>query len=208
MSDDSMTVLGLFPTPIAKISLGRDISQDELDFLLSRQMRVNLGNYRSIDVDVLGHQEISGLRQFIQGAVDQYFKSIYAPSENVSLKITQSWLNSAEQGQYHHRHTHPNSFVSGVFYVKANREQDRIYFYQTTYRQLSVKTDQFNLYNSSSWWIEAGAGDLLLFPSSCTHDVPPVSSEKRISLSFNTFPIGCIGDKDGLMGLEVLDCTG
>jgi hypothetical protein len=36
---------------------------------------------------------------------------------SVTPYITQSWLNYTETNQYHHKHEHPNSLVSGVFYV-------------------------------------------------------------------------------------------
>lgn len=208
MAESSMGVLGLFPTPVGKVALGREIAAEEMDFMLSRPTRRNLGNERSIENDVLGSPEMAGLRGFIQSSVNEYFESIYAPALGASLRITQSWLNVSEPGQWHHKHEHPNSFVSGVFYVKADREKDRITFYQSGYRHILIKTEKFNLYNSLSWWVEVQTGDLLLFPSYLTHEVMPVTGDSRISLSFNTFPIGCIGDSDNLAGLELLDLKG
>jgi hypothetical protein len=42
--------------------------------------------------------------------------------------------------------------------------------------------------------LPVGTGDLLLFPSSLMHMVDnTVSKDTRISLSFNTFPVGTIG---------------
>ena len=49
-----------------------------------------------------------------------------------------------------------------------------------------------------------GTGDLVLFPSSLTHMVETVQGEAtRISLSFNTFPVGSIGEGVDLTGLRV-----
>jgi hypothetical protein len=31
--------------------------------------------------------------------------------------VTQSWLNWTKPGQWHHKHSHPNSLYSGVLYL-------------------------------------------------------------------------------------------
>ena len=60
-----------------------------------------------------------------------------------------------------------------------------------------------NVYNSDSWWFEVGAGDLMLFPSSLTHMVETVQGEDRVSLAFNTFPVGYVGDESSLTALHL-----
>jgi hypothetical protein len=91
-----------------------------------------------------------------------------------------------------------------VLYIKANKESDKIYFYKDGYKQISLPTENWNLYNSESWWFEAVAKELILFPSSLTHMVQTVQGEDtRISLSFNTFPVGYVGDEKSLTGLHV-----
>ena len=51
---------------------------------------------------------------------------------------------------------------------------------------------------------EATTGKLILFPSSAQHMVPQVQGEEtRISLSFNTFPVGMIGEEVDLTGLRL-----
>jgi hypothetical protein len=90
-----------------------------------------------------------------------------------------------------------------VFYVETNPD-DRIYFYRGGYQQIKFPPEQWNLYNSESWWFEATTGMLILFPSSLEHMVPNVQgSTTRISLSFNTFPVGTVGEKTQLTGLEL-----
>ena len=205
---DGYTVLSLFPTPVARLALGREFSEAELDFMLSSPMRKSAGNHTSIDSDVLSNSAMAGIKEFIQSSVDRYFEDVYAPAEEVSLRITQSWLNVTERGGFHHAHNHQNSLVSGVLYVKADKEQDKIHFYKSDYQQIDIHTQKFNAFNSPSWWLDTGTCDLLLFPSRLTHDVQPVSTEKRISLSFNTFPIGWVGDKNSMKGLEVIDLKG
>jgi hypothetical protein len=60
-----------------------------------------------------------------------------------------------------------------------------------------------------AWWFEVGTGDLVLFPSSLTHMVETVKGDQtRISLSFNTFPVGNIGEEVSLTGLQIGDLDG
>jgi predicted 2-oxoglutarate/Fe(II)-dependent dioxygenase YbiX len=59
------------------------------------------------------------------------------------------------------------------------------------------------LHNSESWWFEVGAGDLMLFPSSLTHMVETVQGDERVSLAFNTFPVGYVGEEESLTALHL-----
>lgn len=198
-----MIIHNLFPTPVAKFELGRDFTSKENAFVAEQPVHKNAGNATSNNHYVLRHDTLANLMSFVQTSVDEYVKAIYAPKEMVSLRVTQSWLNYTKPGEWHHKHEHPNSFISGVLYLKAARERDKIYFYRNSYQQIKLATDNWNLYNSESWWFEVNTGDLLLFPSSLTHMVDTVQGDERISLSFNTFPVGLIGADDMLTALDL-----
>ena len=50
------------------------------------------------------------------------------------------------------------------------------------------------------------AGKLILFPSNLPHHVePPIGNKDRITLSFNVFPFGILGDRDHLGELRILE---
>lgn len=194
----------LFPTPVAIYKLDRDLTEEELDFIKGQDTRPNQGNTTSKDNTILRSTELTNLRDFIETKVSEYFMTVHNPKNQVSLRITQSWANYTEPGQWHHKHAHPNSFVSGVFYPQANRETDRIYFYRDGYQQIKLPPEEWNGWNSESWWFEVGTGDLILFPSSLTHMVETVKGDQtRISLSFNTFPVGVVGEEVDLTGLKL-----
>ena len=55
--------------------------------------------------------------------------------------------------------------------------------------------------NSESWWFEVNEGDVIMFPSSLTHMVQTVDGEERISIAFNTFLKGTVGDTNDLTEL-------
>ena len=168
-----------------------------------------MGNTTSTNNSILKAKELTKLRDFIETKVSEYFTEVYRPKHKVNLKITQSWTNYTEQGQYHHKHAHPNSFVSGVFYIQSSREHDKIYFYNDAYRQIKFPPEEWNVWNSESWWFDVGTNDLMLFPSSLTHSVETVNHEEtRISLAFNTFPVGQVGDEMDLTGLQLGELSG
>lgn len=199
-----MRVHNLFPTALGIFDLGRDLTQLEIDFIQKQDKRENSGNTSSVDNEILKNPELFSIKKFVEEAVANYFKEIYAPKNETSLRITQSWCNYTEPGQFHHKHTHPNSFVSGVFYAQADKDTDRIYFHRNLIDQLRTPTDTWNAYNSETWWMEAYVGRMYLFPSHLAHNVEAVKGTgTRISLSFNTFPIGNFGEDFSLTGLRL-----
>jgi uncharacterized protein (TIGR02466 family) len=197
-----VNLYSLFSTPVAKFDLGRDFTNEEMAFVNSQPTHANQGNRTSDDRYVLRHDTMASLKAFAEASVVEYLRAIYAPKNEVGLRLTQSWLNYCQPGQWHHKHAHPNSFISGVLYMKAARERDKIYFYRDGYQQITLPTDNWNVHNSQSWWFEVGAGDLMVFPSHLTHMVETVP-EERISLSFNTFPVGYVGEEESLTALHL-----
>lgn len=199
-----MIVNNLFPTPVAGFELGRDLSEVEREHLFNLETRPNQGNTTSVDSNVLSKPELQSLTEFLNNSLQEYFTTVYSPKTNANLRITQSWVNYTKPGQYHHKHAHPNSLISGVFYIQAAKETDKLHFFKDGFQQLRIIPQDFNVYNSESWWLAAATGTLYLFPSTLHHMVEQIKGEDaRISLSFNTFPKGIIGDEIGLTGLNL-----
>lgn len=193
----------IFPTTVGIVDFDREFTKKELEVCTKMERRSNEGNQTSTNYRVLELKELKKLKEFILTSVNDYFDKIYCPTVKSELCVTQSWLNYTSKGQFHHKHAHPNSFISGVFYINADIKQDRIYFYREIYRQLRPSDPrEWNIYNSDSWWFETGTGKLMLFPSSLTHMVPRVEhDDTRISLSFNTIFKGQFGDTNSLTEL-------
>ena len=204
-----MPIHNLFPIPVGIYKLERNLTEIELAFIKGQDTRPNMGNTTSADNTILRNKELTKLRDFIETSIADYFKTIHNPKHNVNLRITQSWCNYTEPGQWHHKHAHPNSFVSGVFYPQANKETDKIYFYRDGFQMIKLPPQDWNVWNSESWWFEVATGDLILFPSSLTHMVETVQgTDTRISLSFNTFPVGVVGEEMNLTGLKLETAQG
>jgi len=190
-----MQINNLFPTPIGFFDLSRKLTENELNHIFNLEQRANMGNTSSNDNYIFDDPKLKNLKEFALESVNHYFREIYQPNTDVSLRITQSWANYTTPGQFHHKHAHPNSIVSGVFYVQTNPGLDRIYFYRSGYQQIKFMTENFNPYNSESWWFDAVECRLILFPSHLEHMVQSVTDDTvtRISVSFNTFPVGKFG---------------
>jgi uncharacterized protein (TIGR02466 family) len=195
----------LFPTPVVFAKLPRKYTDKEVEYVqkCSQNVTKNTGNTTSIDRYVLEEPAMADLKAFVQFHVDHFMASIESPMKPVEAYITQSWLNYTQPGEYHHKHEHPNSYISGVLYINADPEKDKIYFYKSGYKRISLPTQKFNPFNSESWWFSVGTCNLVLFPSYLTHMVEQTqSADTRISLSFNTFLKGYIGEEESLTALH------
>jgi uncharacterized protein (TIGR02466 family) len=107
------------------------------------------------------------------------------------LVITQSWANKASAGQAHHRHWHPNSFMSGVFYLTSGESGQTHFFQKDPWRNFFLVSGNSTADDRLTQTEMPIAGKLLLFPSSLVHSVAPFKSDDvRITISFNVFPEG------------------
>lgn len=196
-----MHIHKLFPTPVGFFELPRELEESELSFVLGLDKTANAGNTTSANRNLLKTPELTKLREWVEDCLTQYFDGIYAP-QGVSPYITQSWANYTEPGQHHHKHAHPCSFVSGVFYVDADKDVDKIFFFKEKYDMLKIPAKSWNDFNSESWWFPVKTGLLILFPSHLTHMVETKQGNNlRTSIAFNTFVKGRFGNEENLTGL-------
>jgi uncharacterized protein (TIGR02466 family) len=190
-----MTIHNLFPIPIGRYKLDRKLTNNEITLVEKQNVIRNIGNKTSENKNILEETELKNIKKFIQNSIDDYFDKVYDPKTKVNLQITQSWSNYTNLNEWHHKHDHSNSFISGVFYIQANNQNDKIYFCNEKYSVIKINPKNWNIWNSESWWFDVGVGDLIIFPSSLTHMVEPIQKDQtRISLSFNTFLVGEIGN--------------
>ncbi len=196
----------IFPTPVYMTEIGRAFTKQELNFVKEQKKHCvkNTGNINTKDNYILNRKEFKNIKNFLNKHCENYLKTIICPKENIKLYITQSWLNYTETDQFHHKHEHPNSVVSGVLYFNSNIENDKIFFSSGKYQQIkpSVDDTKYNLWNSDTWFFPVETGKLIMFPSSTTHQVETKKGENtRISLAFNTFYKGTIGSNPNLTEL-------
>ena len=195
---------GIFSTPIYISKIDRKLTPLELKFVdkNKKDFYKNEGNITTNNNYILNEKPFANIKKDLDLRVKDYFNKVLSTTDAVAPYITQSWLNYTETKQYHHKHTHPNSLVSGVFYVNCHEELDKIKFFNEGYKTIKPEIKDWNLYNSESWWFSVKTGDIILFPSSLTHMVEnKEGTNTRISLAFNVFIKGNIGNNRNLTEL-------
>jgi uncharacterized protein (TIGR02466 family) len=200
------TINSIFPTPIYISKLDRELTPLELKFVdkNKKDFFKNEGNITSNNTYILNEKTFLNLKKELYLRVQDYFNKVISPSNNITPYITQSWLNYTETNQYHHKHEHPNSLVSGVFYINCHEEHDKIKFFKGEYKTIKPEIKTWNIWNSESWWFSVKTGDLVMFPSSLTHMVEnKKGTNTRISLAFNVFIKGTIGNNKSLTELII-----
>jgi uncharacterized protein (TIGR02466 family) len=194
-------IMDLFPTPLYINNIHEPLINQQKDYLLNLPKILNMGNLRSESGYIFEYPLFVELKKTINEHIKEYVNIVY-PNSNLNVYITQSWANYTEPNEYHHKHSHPNSFISGVFYVNAIKNEDMIKFYKDLPPIYQINHNQPNNYNSQDVAILVETGDLVLFPSNFQHNVPPTTSkETRISISFNTFIRGNLGDENSSTAL-------
>jgi uncharacterized protein (TIGR02466 family) len=201
---ENTVIHSLFATPIYFSKLNRKLNKEELLFIEETKLDIynNEGNTTSNDNRILNNKAFKILKEELDLKVQDYFNKVISSNDAITPYITQSWLNYTETNQYHHKHEHPNSLVSGVFYVNCHEEHDKIKFFNDNYKIIKLEVKDWNIWNAQTWLFSVKTGDIILFPSSLTHMVETKKGDNtRISLAFNVFIKGTIGDRKRLTEL-------
>lgn len=188
----------LFPIPVWSFDF-KDFEfykKDWIDYLQNKKMyedysttdRLNFTNPN------LHKQEIfNPLINFF----DSSLKTVYDDmGYDGDIGITGVWATKHPKGGFHHRHTHKNSFLGGVFYLHSSGSLET--FSKTTFhnpltdflpfsprvnpkKQLLIRTNtNFNFV----------PGRLLLFPAWFPHSTAHNQNSERIIIGLNAMPIG------------------
>ena len=116
--------------------------------------------------------------------------------------ITNSWITkkSLKSGyKKHHKHNHPNSIFSGVFYLDVEDGNDQKLFFSGKPGFLDTFNfdyhySDFNMFNSRTYWLPVNVGTCIIFPSQVSHWVDEIKTGgERIVLGFNCFVKGKFG---------------
>jgi uncharacterized protein (TIGR02466 family) len=183
----------------------------EKEFILNSKENVfsNLGgNFTSTNNQILENDCLKKLKSYFEQCINEYAYDGMKINKETEFYITQSWINFNSKGQSHHTHQHSNSIISGVFYVEGN-DDCPINFHRDAARpyfggNYEYKLDEYNYFNSKMWMVPNKKHHLILFPSTTLHSVENNNSDiERISLSFNTFMKGTVGNKNGLSELKL-----
>ena len=119
--------------------------------------------------------------------------------------ITNSWITkkSLKSGyKEHHKHSHPNSIFSGVFYLDVEDGNDQKLYFGGKPGFLNMFNfdyhySDYNMINSSKYWLPVNVGTCIIFPSHVNHWVEEIKTEgERIVMGFNCFVKGNFGGRE------------
>jgi uncharacterized protein (TIGR02466 family) len=127
------------------------------------------------DLVVCIHRAVAGILQFLRIGYDEF-------------EITACWATILAPGAEHKAHSHPNNFLSGVYYLRTHPGANTINFHDPRTQTGIIRPPVVELTaeNTDQVVVRVKNGTLLLFPAWLRHSVDANASEaERISISFN-----------------------
>jgi uncharacterized protein (TIGR02466 family) len=144
--------------------------------------------FQTIDNHLENNPAFSEFNNWVRLCLEDYRRTFRYHCDE--FKIILSWANKSDQNGAHRMHVHPNSFISGIYYVSENPSPT--FFEDPRYQIRSgwlVATE--HEVNNNVWPCPSETGNLVLFPSWLPHytDAQPFEGW-RWTISFNAIPAG------------------
>lgn len=190
---DSTEIVPLFPTLVWKMQLARETYAPINEGIKAKLMALaqaapGLAPDGKLQTDQTLHHlpEFQDLNEIIYGAASgvlDFLKIVYE-----SIELTGCWANISPPGDGHKPHTHPNNYLSGVYYVQTQEGANTISFDDPRPQTniIAPLTSESTDENAGQIHITTRDGLLMLFPAWLQHQVPRNKSQRaRISVAFN-----------------------
>lgn len=135
------------------------------------------------NINVLELPEFNIIKENIVELLNIYCDSLHIDTNG--LGIIDSWLNRYDIHGYQDLHHHPDSMISGVYYIEGTGEKDFMfqapfYFSQPCFPEFK----ELNLSNCYNVDYHSNSGRCIIFMSHLAHRTLP-AKKQRMSLSFN-----------------------
>ena len=190
---EASDVLRLFPSFVWKAQMAPSVRQGiEKDVLAKLdEMRLGAGDpapgrgWQSAK-DLHHLDEFRGLVTCINNAAESVLE--FLKTGDGAFEITALWANMSPKGAAHPVHSHPNNFLSGVYYIRTHEGADTVNFHDPRPQTGIIRppATELTAENTDQVVVKVGDGTLLMFPSWLPHSVDASGSdETRISVSFN-----------------------
>ncbi len=187
----------LFSVPVITVAESYNLNDEEKDFLTNHEelLHTTGGTSYTKDCYVLDHKSQYYFKKYVMKHVRDFAYNILKVNQNIEIYMTNSWVNYNNQYTTHIRHNHANSFISGVFYIDGSNIFKTTFYRQTNLLEWDLNYTERNIFNTDLINVESEKNHMILFPSSIYHEAPTnMNDETRITLSFNTWIRGEIGD--------------
>jgi len=185
--------LRMFPTLVWRAELAEDLRRgiDTSVLQALAELRQGLRPLRfgegwQSDNDLQSNESFDELVACVRAAAIEALD--FTKIAHGGISITGCWLNVLAPGGVHRAHSHPNNFLSGVYYVKTQAGADTVNFHDPRPQTRIIRPPATALTadNTDQVVVKVKDGTLLLFPAWLEHSVDEnLSAEERISVSFN-----------------------
>jgi|TARA_B110000483_G_scaffold120138_1_gene145100 uncharacterized protein (TIGR02466 family) len=194
----------LFSIPVCISNEVYNMSSVELNFIKNlKGSDHNESNTVTENQYILELPELNNLKKWIQEYINTYFFEFLKVKDIDEIYITQSWSNTTKKGKNHYRHNHPNSVVSGVMHFEDD-DASLNFYSNNKYFPFEFNYKEYDPFNSERWSWPTKKYKLFLFPSTINHDVDTQEINRdRISLSFNTWVRGSVGNESSSTSLII-----
>ena len=190
---ENSDVLSLFPTLVWKIRLRPEVREpiNASALALLQSLRKGLPELKAGEAWQSGHalhgrEELRELCGCISRAAASVLQFLKIGDE--AIEITGCWANLYATSAAHRAHSHPNNYLSAVYYVRTWPGSDSINFHDPRSQTGVIRPPVTELTgaNTDQVVVRVRNGTLLVFPSYLYHSVDAnASGETRVSVSFN-----------------------
>ena len=190
---DSSDVISMFPTLVWKLQPKPDLRLKIetnilalLQTLRREQPSLAPGQGWQSESSLHQRQELNDLVSCVNSAAQSVLRFLKIGES--AIDITGCWATVLRKSAEHRIHTHPNNFLSGVYYLRTHQGADTINFHDPRSQAGIIRPPVMELSaaNTDQVVVNVMNGTLLMFPSYLQHSVAPnMSEEERISISFN-----------------------
>lgn len=198
-----MEKLNIISQYIFKFKSSNDLLEDSLSKTKNLEWVNNNNNLISKNHLLNRDGNFELLHKWFHECISQVTEEMQYPCSDI--KITQSWANKSDSKMWHHPHTHPNSLISGIYYLTTSEActwfsvKNIWNFTEDSLFQIPCKEEEWNIIFKQP----SEAGNLILFPSSLYHSVDDTHKNTRYTISFNTFPSGIVGNFYNSTGMKI-----
>jgi uncharacterized protein (TIGR02466 family) len=202
-------MLNLFGTPVYLNNI--KIKDKDINNLIDSNYERLKSNIASVTTNtfILDNKENINIKNIILDNLNKYLYNQLKIKKHVKFRMLNSWCMKLNKNDWAVNHTHDNSFISGVLYLKTYKNSGNLILHRNKLLNIfpssvKIEFEKINEINCEYYSITPEEGDIIFFPSQLEHSVTKNLNEKdRYCCAFNFYPEGNFGQNSDLNVLKI-----